>query len=651
MFKKIFGPRNFTLMPLRSADGETLLKDKQQIVDRWAEHFRELLNQQNPVDPMVLDEFPNRPEIIELDLPPTFSEISSAVRSLKNNKAPGPDGIPAEIIKQGGYLCLRSLHLYIIEVWNRGNVPQQWKDSKIVTIYKNKGDKTVCGNSRGISLLAVAGKVLTKIMLKRLISHIAEESLPESQCGFRKDRGTVDMIFTTRQLQEKCREQNKNLFMAFIDLSKAFDTISRETMWEILRKCGCPPKFIAITRQFHDGMMARVSVGGNESEPFSVSTGVRQGCVLAPVLFNIFLICVTSILRRDIQNRAGVTLDYRLDGSLFNIRRLQASTKVTEEHILELQYADDCALVAHTPDALQAALTAAVTAYNRLGLSVNIQKTEVICQWNNPPPLAEPQFRIRGEILKNVPDFKYLGSFLSTTSNLDIEIQHRIKQAAASFGRLRDRVFQNEDLTLNTKVTVYRAICLSSLLYGCEAWTLYRRHLKLLEALHIKCLQKILGITWRDRIPHIDILQRTNSISVEATIAKHQLRWLGHVIRMPEERLPRKILYGQLHQARRNAGGPKKRLKDHLKNTLKSCGIEPTRLEDLASERDVWRSQCWQGVLALEEKRTQHHHEKRQRRHARMAQPRPPDPMYQCPDCNKRCASRIGLYSHRRTHR
>ena len=157
----------------------------------------------------MLDEFPDRPVINELDLPPTFSEMLSAVRSLKSNKAPGPGGVPAEVIKQGGYQCLRNHQRYILEVWNKESVPQQWKDSSIITIYKNKGDRTVCGNSRGISLLAVAGKIVAKVMLQRLIVHIAEESLPESQCGFRKDRGTVDMIFTARQLQEKCKEQNK----------------------------------------------------------------------------------------------------------------------------------------------------------------------------------------------------------------------------------------------------------------------------------------------------------------------------------------------------------------------------------------------------------------------------------------------------------
>lgn len=115
---------------------------------------------------------------------------------------------------------MRTLHLYILEVWNRERVPQQWKDVNIVTISKNKGDKSICSDSRGISSIAIDGKVLAKVML-RLTSTIAKRVTPESQCGFRKERGTVDMIFVTCQLQEKCREQHKDVFTAFLDLSKA----------------------------------------------------------------------------------------------------------------------------------------------------------------------------------------------------------------------------------------------------------------------------------------------------------------------------------------------------------------------------------------------------------------------------------------------
>eukprot|EP00063_Salmo_salar_P062000 XP_014036835.1 PREDICTED: uncharacterized protein LOC106590386 [Salmo salar] len=199
--------------------------------------------------------------------------------------------------------CWRST--YITEVWDQEMVPQQWRDANIVTIYKNNGDKSICGNSQGISLLAVAGKVLAKVMLHRLVNNITEELLPESQCGFRKNSSTVDMIFTEQQLQEKCREQHQDFFMAFVDLSKAFDTVSRELLRGILLKFGCPDKFVNILCQFHDGMMAWVAIGGQESVPFGVSIGVRQGCVL--------------LLHKELEDSSGVAVDFRLDGNLFNI--------------------------------------------------------------------------------------------------------------------------------------------------------------------------------------------------------------------------------------------------------------------------------------------------------------------------------------------
>lgn len=488
-------------------------------------------------------------------------------------------------------------------------------------------------------------------MLGRLVNNISEDIQPESQCGFRKDRGTVDLIFTTRQLQEKCREQHQDLFMAFIDLSKAFDTVNRELVWRILAKFGCPPKFINILRQFHDGMMARVAVGEYESEPFPVSTGVRQGGVAAPVLFNILLVCVITLLKRTTEEEHGVTIDFRLNGNLFNIRQFKGKTKLTSERILELQYADDCALVAHTPYALQAALTAIESAYRKMGLSINVQKTEVLCQWGVAAPRVLPIFYISGNELSNVHNFKYLGSILSENCNLDEEIENRLRQASASFGRLKERAFFNKDLNIKTKILVYKAVCISTLLYGCESWTIYSRHIKRLESFHINCLQRILGICWRDRVPHTDILSRTSSTSIQTTISHHQLRWLGHVIRMPEERLPRKVLYSQLHVGDRRAGGPKKRFKDHMKTTLKKCGIEHTQLETLATDRNRWRSVCHEGIQRLEDNRLRSMQEKRERRHAREAAPPPPNPDHTCPSCGRQCASRIRLYSHRRTHR
>jgi len=124
-------------------------------------------------------------------------------------------------------------------------------------------------------------------------------------------RSTTDIIFVARLLQEKCREQHRDLFIAFIDLTKAF-----------LGKFGCPPHFLSILREFHTNMSARVMQGGELSKSFGVNTGVKQGCILAPVIFNLFLVAVTLIFRHNISAADGVCIKYRLDGSLFNIRRL-----------------------------------------------------------------------------------------------------------------------------------------------------------------------------------------------------------------------------------------------------------------------------------------------------------------------------------------
>ncbi|CAJ1069722.1 LOW QUALITY PROTEIN: uncharacterized protein LOC117545945 [Xyrichtys novacula] len=136
-------------------------------------------------------------------------------------------------------------------------------------------------------------------------------------------------------------------------------------------------------------------------------------------------------------------------------------------------------------------------------------------------------------------------------------------------------------------------------------------------------------------------------------ITQHQLRWLGHVIRMSQDRLPRRVLYGQLHHGHRPAGGPKKPHKDQLKTSLKKCKIRPEDLETAASDRDAWRQYCYEGTQRLEEDRTARRHQKRLRRNT-------PAPVtasitttttYPCPTCNRICGSRIGLFRHQQTHR
>ena len=136
-------------------------------------------------------------------------------------------------------------------------MPEDFRDAQIV--YKNKGSKADCGNYRGISILSIslAGKIFARIILNRFIA-VSGANLPKAQCGFRPGRSTVDTIFTVRQVQEECLEQNLDLYSVFIDVTKAFDTVNREALWEVLARYSFPPKSIQIIRFFHDDITRQV---------------------------------------------------------------------------------------------------------------------------------------------------------------------------------------------------------------------------------------------------------------------------------------------------------------------------------------------------------------------------------------------------------
>ncbi len=189
------------------------------------------------------------------------------------------------------------------------------------------------------------------------------------------------MVFVLRQLQEKCREQNKGLFATFVDLTKAFDIVSRSGLWLILERLGCPPKFLQMVIQLHENQRGQIRLNGDLSEPFPITNGVKQGCVLAQTLFSIFF---SMMLKKAMEvlddDDDGVYVRYRMDGSLFNLRRLQAHTKTLEQLILDLLFADDAALVAHTEQALQRLTSCFADACRLFGLEVSLKKTEVLHQ-------------------------------------------------------------------------------------------------------------------------------------------------------------------------------------------------------------------------------------------------------------------------------
>ena len=141
------------------------------------------------------------------------------------------------------------------QFWDKGLGPQDFKDANIIHLYKNKDDRTSCDNHKGISLLSIRGNSMARIILHCITHQFLDDVVSESQCAFRRNRGTVDMIFAVRQIKETFGEQNQSLYILFVHLTKAFDTVGREGLWAILLKLGCPLRVLNITRSFLDGMM------------------------------------------------------------------------------------------------------------------------------------------------------------------------------------------------------------------------------------------------------------------------------------------------------------------------------------------------------------------------------------------------------------
>ena len=179
---------------------------------------------------------------------------------------------------------------------------------------------------------------------------------------------------------------------------------------------------------------------------------------------------------------------------------------------------------------------------------------------------------------------------LSNDALIDKEVEIRISRASTSFGQLYSRVWNQKGLGLQTKLKVYTAVVLTNLLYRCETWTCYRRHIKALDGFHMRHLHVLLKIKWQDLITNAEVLKRSQSTGIEALLIVAQLRWVGHVWRMEDERIPKQLLLGELWKGGRHRGGQRKRCKDTLKHGMKRCGISVDQWETVAGEKATWRA-------------------------------------------------------------
>ena len=235
-------------------------------------------------------------------------------------------------------------------------------------------------------------------------------------------------------------------------------------------------------------------------------------------------------------------------------------TEVLDEFV----FADDMAKGAPTEEKMQKVVDQVSDSCDSYDLTISIKKTEVVYQPAPGKPYKESTITVKGQRLQVVDKFTYLGSTLSRIVHIDDEVHARIAKSSAAFGRLRGSIWDQSGIRLDTKLKVYRSVVLPTLLYACEAWLRFvivtlpglfsypfldsLPTAKRLNHFHTSCLRKLLKIKWQDRIPDTEVLKRTGMQSIHTLLKLAQLRWTGHATRMPDERLPKKILNGELQK-------------------------------------------------------------------------------------------------------
>ena len=331
---------------------------------------------------------------------------------------------------------------------------------------------------------------------------------------------------------------------------------------EILHSYGLPNKIVSLIKLFYEKFECSILLDNSTTEWFSVESGVRQGCILSPILFTI---AIDWVLRRTTEDKAR-----GIQWTMFS-------------KLEDLDFADDIALLSTNAPHCQEKVTRLLNWAKQTGLYINQKKTQVM-QVNVKTPATTS---IEGRVLADVDDFTYLGSVISNDNGAKKDIEARLGKARATFARLRT-IWKSKQYSRRTKLMIYNSNVKSVLLYGSECWRVNQRDMARIDAFHNGCLRRILGIFWPNKISNIQLYERTGCQSVVNEIKKRRFRWLGHVFRMDQNQIP-KVALNWTPPGKRKRGRPKTTWRRTIQTELEEMGLPMGQAQKIAQDRSKWR--------------------------------------------------------------
>ena len=549
--RELEGKPKKSLAVVKDSNGKkhTLLSE---VLTLWKDHFEKHLNTSFTHEISALEDLTDHPDPDETGGEISKDDIKAAIRRMKTRKSPGIDNLTTEVIKAGGNTMVDMLYKIYGVVWKEEKTPKDFSKMVISPIHK-KGDKLTRENYRAISLLSIPGKIFLRVLLNRMRNRV-DTVFKETQYGFRPGRGTVDAIFIVRQIIEKARERKIPLHFHFIDFKAAFDTIWRSALWKMLKSIGISIKIVNILQFMYNNTECTVMIDKHLTEWFRVEVGVRQGCILSPTLFNIFL-------------------EFVMDG----ISSLQSKLQLDHCLSTDVRYADDTTLIAHIFDKLKLSTKELENACRKWGLKVNPLKCKVMSQ-------EMDDIQIDNETVAKVNHFVFLGSVVPNTSD---DVKRRIALASSAFGRLKEKIWSRKDIPNRIKIRLYYALIVPIAIYASETWTLKVEDSRKLNVFENNCLRAMAGKCVRDRIKMEDIRKQLGAeVNILNLIKRRRLNWFGHVNRRGEDSYVYRA-YKDNFPDKRPPGRPPKRWGDQIRADI---GLPLLTAEKYAKDRNRWKS-------------------------------------------------------------
>ena len=455
------------------------------------EAFRDHLEQKqwakNPRSEEFAAQLKLRPHLFDQspDLGPfSLEELQQALSQTAKGKAPGPDGIEADLFK----LLDHTSELALLDLYNQarssGSGPETWTEATVVSIFKGKGTDTDPANYRPISLLNASYKIFAA-MLKNRISVHCESKLRQTQFGFRPHRGTKHPLFILRRSMEWASMTGRDLHLLFLDWKQAFDSVDHLSMMTALRRFGLHPTELELISSFYAAATFGTQGFSDHTAKGAFCSGIRQGCPLSPYLF----IIVLSVVLHDV------------DDALLS-KGVPTNVWSVNHPFFDLEYADDTLLFSLTTPQGQSMLHALESEALLYGMSLNQSKTELLTN----PAFQEPKWCfLNGDPVPTTEVVKYLGSHVSWTKAFDTAFSHR--RALAEEAHKKLRLVWNSSLPRNEKLKIFQAVFIPTLIYGLDSLTLTTPHLKRIDAFYIRFLRRIVGIkaSFYSRVPNTEV--------------------------------------------------------------------------------------------------------------------------------------------------